>query len=92
MSPHVETAIALVKTLTLLLGGLISYRSYQAYQRTEAEPLRALAIGFAIVTLGAALAGFVDLMLPLGIQASVLLSSTLTLIGFAVITYSLYME
>lgn len=92
MSPHVETAIALVKTLTLIFGGLISYRSYQAYQRTGAEPLRALAIGFAIVTLGAALAGFVDLMLPLGIGTSVLLSSTLTLIGFAVITYSLYME
>lgn len=92
MSPHVETGIALVKTLTLLLGGLISYRSYRAFRRTGSAPLRALAIGFAIITIGAFLGGIVDVLTPFGITAGILLSSSLTLVGFAVIVYSLYMD
>lgn len=91
---HVDTAIAATKLGTLLLGGLISYLSWQAYTRTRAPPLRALSVGFAVVTVGAALGGVIDQFL-LGSDSTlwgVLVSSTLTLVGFAVITYSLYME
>ncbi|MEZ3116529.1 hypothetical protein RYH80_11480 [Halobaculum sp. MBLA0147] len=90
---HVDTAIAVTKLGTLVLGGLISYLGWQAYTRTRAAPLRALSIGFAIVTLGAALGGVIDQFL--GSQSTlwgVLVSSSLTLVGFGVITYSLYME
>ena len=57
---HVGTAVAVTKLGTLVLGGLISYLGWQAYSRTGAAPLRALAVGFAIVTVGAALGGVVD--------------------------------
>ena len=91
---HVDTAIAATKLGTLVLGGLISYLGWQAYTRTRAPPLRALSVGFAVVTVGAALGGVIDQFL-FGSDSTlwgVLVSSTLTLVGFAVITYSLYMD
>lgn len=100
MSPHLSTVVAL-KTLSLVMGGLITYYAYRAYRRTQAPALRALAIGFGIVTLGALLAGVVDIV-PL-LQFSVLseietrdlallIESALTTAGFGVILYSLYVE
>jgi hypothetical protein len=62
MSPHqVTTPVAIIamKTVTLILGGLITYLSYKAYRRTGAEPLRYLSVGFGIVTLGSLLAGVI---------------------------------
>ena len=44
MSPHVvssQVGIVATKTLTLILGGLITYYSYRAYQRTQARELQA---------------------------------------------------
>ncbi|MEZ3142489.1 hypothetical protein [Halobaculum sp. MBLA0143] len=91
---HVDTAIAVTKLGTLVLGGLISYLGWQAYSRTRAPPLRALSVGFAVVTVGTALGGVIDQFL-LGSESTlwgVLVTSTLTLVGFGVITYSLYMD
>ena len=85
-------AIVAAKTVTLLLGGLITYFSYRAYRRTGARPLRALAIGFAIITLGAALGGAVDLLTSADVLTGVLVNSVLTMIGFAFIVYSLYTD
>ncbi len=88
---HIETTIAVVKTLTLGLGALITLLSAQAYGRTGSRPLRALSIGFGIVTLGAVVGGVFDLLLSVDLLVGVLVQSTLTLVGFATITYSLYM-
>ncbi|WP_136688686.1 DUF7521 family protein [Halorhabdus amylolytica] len=90
MSPHVSITVIALKTLTLLLGGLITFLAYRAYRRTHSQSLGALALGFAIVTLGALLAGISDLIVELPIQQTLLLESTLTAGGFAVIVYSLY--
>lgn len=89
---HLATAIVAIKTLTLAFGGLITFLSYRAYVRTGASALRALAIGFGVVTAGALAAGLLDQLTPLGLRWSVLVESLLTLAGFAVITYSLYVE
>jgi uncharacterized membrane protein len=85
-------AIVAAKTVTLLLGGLITYFSYRAYRRTGARPLRALAVGFAIITIGAALGGAVDLLTNADVLTGVLVNSILTMVGFAFIVYSLYTE
>lgn len=95
MSPHqITTPVAIIalKTLTLLLGALITYLSYRAYQRTGAPALRALSVGFGIVTLGTLLAGVLDQVLQFGIQVGLLVESALVTVGFAVIVYSLYTE
>lgn len=96
MSPHIVTSQTLVvalKTLTLLLGGLITYFSYKAYSRTGSPALRALAVGFGLVTIGALLAGVADLLLPsVAIEISLVLESSLTVLGFGIIVYSLYAQ
>jgi len=91
-SPAITTGIVILKTGILVLGGLITYFSYRAYQRTDAPALRALAIGFGIVTLGSLLAGGFDVVLGIPLATGVLIDAALTFVGFAVITYSLYVD
>ncbi len=89
--PHFNFVV-LFKTITLLLGALITYFAYSAYRRTDARALGALSVGFGIVTVGALLAGVVDQALGAAQKNALLLESSLTMVGFAVILYSLYAE
>lgn len=95
MSPHtftLPTSVVAFKTLTLLLGGLITYFSYRAYDRTGSPALRALAIGFGLVTTGSLLAGVTNLFIEVPVYVSLAIESGLTTAGFAVIVYSLYTQ
>jgi len=68
MSPHITTvALVALKTITLLLGGLITYFSYKAYSRSGSQPLWYLAVGFGIVTLGILAAGMLDQLIRFSI-------------------------
>ncbi|MFB6155188.1 MAG: hypothetical protein ABEJ22_04780 [Haloferacaceae archaeon] len=89
---HVETFIVATKSVTLVLGGLISMLAYRAYSRTEAPSLRSLSVGFAVVTTGAILGGVVDLFTPIELVYGVVAQSALTAVGFGIITYSLYSD
>jgi len=84
--------VVVFKTITLLLGALITYYAFRAYRRTETRALGALALGFGIVTIGALLAGIADQVFGAVRNDALLLESTLTMVGFAVILYSLYAE
>lgn len=90
MSPNVNTAVIVLKSLGLLLGGLITFYAFKAYRRTGAASLRALAVGFGTVTLGALLAGIVDQLLPLAPSLALVVESLFTTVGFGIILYSLY--
>jgi hypothetical protein len=89
---HVGIAVIAVKTGTLLLGGLITFLSLKAARRTASAALQALGVGFGLVTLGALLAGVGHQFTSLSLAQSVIIESTLTLVGFGVIVYSLYAE
>jgi hypothetical protein len=89
---HVETAIVVSKTITLVLGGLVTYLAFKAYRRTDASALRALSVGFGVITVGAIVGGLVDILSSFGVLFGVLVQSVLTMVGFAVIVYSLYAE
>ena len=89
---HITTLVVAFKTLTLVLGGLITYFAYKAYSRTNSRALRALTIGFGFVTIGALLAGAVDQLTGLDQSWALAAESALTTLGFAVIVYSLYSE
>lgn len=91
-SQTVVSLIIAVKTGILVLGGLITYLSYKAYRNTGERSLRALTIGFGIITFGALLAGVLDTLHNISLALGVLIDAVLTLIGFAVITYSLYSD
>jgi divalent metal cation (Fe/Co/Zn/Cd) transporter len=92
MSQLITTTVLILKTLTLLLGGVITFYSYRAYRRTASRALRALALGFGIVTLGAFLAGVVDQLIAVDPDLALVVESLFTTIGFAIILYSLYVE
>lgn len=86
----IQTVILALKTLTLVLGGVITLLAYRAYRRTGDRPLFLLSIGFGIVTFGSLLAGIVDQILNFGFQFGQLVETALLAAGFAVIVYSLY--
>lgn len=83
-------ALAIVKTLSLLVGGLITLLAFRAYRRTRQRALALLAAGFGLVTLGLVLAGTLYELLAVPLQTGILLESLLMLFGFLVIAYSLY--
>lgn len=98
---HITSLLVFFKTATLVLGGLITYFAYRAYERTGAPALRALAAGFGVVTLGSLVAGGLDLLIRFPIlsalesfsqSTALVLESLFTAIGFLVILYSLYVE
>ncbi|MDQ2071792.1 hypothetical protein RBH20_04480 [Haloarcula sp. H-GB4] len=78
------------KTVTVLLGGLITYFAARAALRTRATGLTYLAVGFATVTVGSLIAGVADQLFGLSTNAALIFENALTAVGFAVITYSLY--
>ncbi len=89
---HLPTLVVGLKTVTLVLGGLVTYFAYQAYSRTGSPALRALALGFGAITLGALLAGITDQFLVADRDLAFVVESLLTAVGFAIITYSLYVS
>lgn len=83
--------VAALKTLTLCLGAVITYYSYKAYRRTKARALGALALGFGIVTMGAFLAGALDIG-SVDRQLAFVVESAFTAVGFAAIFYALFVD
>lgn len=92
MSQALSIAIVVSKTVIFVLGTAIAYIAYKAHRRTGSPSLRALAVGFGIVTVGAFLAGIAHQLLGVGLRSGVLINSVLTTFGFAAIVYSLYVE
>ncbi|PYZ02834.1 hypothetical protein C8039_07300 [Halogeometricum sp. wsp3] len=85
--PSSQVGIVVSKTLILILGGLITYYSYQAYSRTKSPQHKWLTYGFGVVTLGAMTAAF-SISLSAGFREELLpvivfTSSSLTAIGRA---------
>jgi hypothetical protein len=78
------------KTITLLLGTLITVLAYRAYARTGSGALRALTVGFALVTVGSVLGGVLHQLLGFPLAVGQNVQSVFVAAGFAVLTYSLY--
>lgn len=87
---EVTGLIVVLKSISAVLGGLITLYAYKAYRRTNASPLRWLSLGFATVTLGVVLGGFIDQLLLMTREWALVMESSLAVVGFVVILYSLY--
>ncbi|WP_122089559.1 DUF7521 family protein [Halalkalicoccus subterraneus] len=88
----VTIALVVVKTLTVVAGGAVTYFAYRASRRTRSRSLGFLAAGFALVTLGSALAGFAFEILDVWLGLGVLVEGLFVLAGFSLIAYSLLVE
>jgi hypothetical protein len=86
------TLLVALKTVVLVVGGLVTYFAARAYRRTRARPIGALALGFGVVTLGALVSGVADQLLRVEMIWVLVVESGLTAAGFLVILYSLYVE
>lgn len=75
---------------TVLLGGLVTYFAVQAALKTRSSGLTYLALGFATVTAGTLVAGAAAQLFGLHTNAALVFENALTMVGFAVIAYSLY--
>lgn len=87
-----NAAVVVLKTLTLLLGGSITFYALRAYRNSGSPALRALAVGFGAITAGALVAGIVDQLLPVNPDLALVVESAFTTLGFGVILYSLHVE
>lgn len=85
----ITLAVTVVKTLILLLGGLVAYFAYKAYARTGNPSLGYLAGGFGLVVIGSILGGLVHELIGVSLAAGVLLEGLFVAAGFAMIAYSL---
>jgi threonine/homoserine/homoserine lactone efflux protein len=87
------TALLVVtKTVTLILGALITFLASRAYRRQRARALRALMVGFGLVTVGSALGGALYHVADVGFTLGVSIESLVTAAGFSVLVYSLYVS
>lgn len=89
---YLTTTVVIVKGVSLVLGALVTYYAARAYGRTGSKALRALAVGFGLVTVGALAAGALDQILSVDRSLALLVESSFTTLGFAVIFYSLYVD
>jgi len=89
-----ETTVILVaaKTATVAFGSALTYLSYRAFRRTNSRALRALATGIGLLTLGALLGGVLHQVAGVSLESSVGVQSVFTAVGFAVMTYSLFVD
>jgi hypothetical protein len=93
MSLHQTTVVFVAaKTATLAFGSALTYLSYRAFRRTNLHALRALAVGIGLLTLGALLGGLLHQLGGISLRASVGVQSVFTAVGFAVMTYSLFVD
>ena len=90
MIPTIETFVIAANTITLVCGGLVTALAARAYRRTGSRPLGALALGLALVTVGALIAGALHQFLGVDFRTGISVQSTFTAFGFAIMAYSLY--
>lgn len=86
---HVELLIIVTNTVTLVFGTTITLLAYRACRRTGQGPLRTLAVGLGLVTLGALLGGITHQLADLPITLGIAVHSTFTAVGFTALAYSL---
>jgi heme/copper-type cytochrome/quinol oxidase subunit 3 len=86
---EVQLAIAVVKTLILVVGGVVTYLAVSAYRRTYDRALGLLAVGFGLIVVGVLLAGFTFELLDVSLGTGILVESLFVLVGLSIIAYSL---
>lgn len=86
---EVQLAIAVVKTLILIIGGVVTYLAFSAYRRTYDRSLGFLAVGFGLIVVGVLLAGITFELLDVALGVGILIEGLFVLFGLSIIALSL---
>ncbi|MEF8778056.1 MAG: hypothetical protein V5A36_04000 [Natronomonas sp.] len=89
---EVQLAIAVVKTLILVVGGIVTYLAFSAYRRTYDRALGFLGVGFGLIVIGVLLAGVTFELLSVALGVGILVESLFVLLGLSIIAYSLRVQ
>jgi hypothetical protein len=93
MTPaRISTLVIAFKTLTLVLGGLVTVLATKAATRSGDRSLATLALGFGVVTVGSLAAGVADQTFGLTAGRALAVESGLQALGFGVVAYSLFVS
>jgi 4-hydroxybenzoate polyprenyltransferase len=92
MSHGTTVVLVAAKATTLVFGGALTLLAYRAFRRTGSDALRALSLGIGLLTAGALVAGVLHQVAGLPLEVSVSAQSIFTAVGFAVMTYSLFVD
>lgn len=82
--------LSALKAVTVALGLVILYVGGKAWRNTRRRPILFLTLGMAIMTLGAISEGLAYQGLDWSLDNSHVFEALVTLVGFAVLVYSLY--
>ena len=82
--------LRVLKSLIGLLGLMLAYLSLKAYRKSESKNILFLSIGFGIITVGSILAGLSFEFLGFSLLQVNIVESSMILIGFIMIMYSIY--
>ena len=85
---HIELVIA--KAITMVIGLLIAGTAYRGYRRSGSESMLYLAVGFAIISIGAVIEGILFDVLHFSIFWAGTVQTSIVAVGMLVILYSLY--
>lgn len=85
---HLELVVA--KLVTVLLGVLIAVQAYRGYRRHGSWPMRYLAVGFLIISVGSVVEGVLYEEVGLDLVTAGAVQASIVALGMLVILYSLY--
>jgi Na+/proline symporter len=85
---HIELVIA--KVVTMVIGLVIAGTAYRGYKRSGEESMLYLAVGFAIISVGAVVEGVFFDVLHFSIFWAGTIQTSIVAAGMLVILYSLY--
>lgn len=90
LPPLTATIATVVMTITVVIGAGISLFAHRAADRYDSRPLHLFSYGFAVITVGLLVGGFLVLLLGWSAVDSMFVQTTVFAFGFGLLARSLF--
>ena len=85
-----HTALVVAKLVTMTLGFLVAYQAYVAHRRSGSESMLYVAVGFALISVGAIIEGILFDVVGMTLHDSGTVSTAFVAAGILSVLYALY--
>jgi len=82
--------LRILQIVIVLLGGIITYLGFVSYRKRANGGMLFMSIGFALISVGSSVAGFLFEFVGFTLLEAVVISAFANCIGFALLVYSIY--